>query len=65
MNFNEITLTKITHCVVNALIHKNLSDQYQSRCNTIGNSRFQEYFTINVNLGTCLSVSILLSSCYG
>jgi len=53
-----------THAV-NALLHKSLSDLYQSRYNSIRNSRFKEYFTINVNPGTTLSVLILVPSRYG
>ena len=38
---------------------------YQFRYNSIRNSRFQKYFTINVNPDTTLSVSMLIPSRYG
>ena len=53
-----------THAV-NALLHKSLSELYQSRYNSIRNSRFQKNFTINVNPDSTLSVLMLVPSRYG
>ena len=45
---------------VNARLHKSLSDLYQSRYNSIRNSQFKEYFTINVIPDMTLFPSLVL-----
>ena len=59
----------LTHFLMSqmSLPPKNIikKDPYQSRYNSIRNSRFQEYFTINVNPDTSLSVWMRVPSSYG